>query len=89
VARFSDVRISDVVIDQNLALYLPDGSVPICPASSACSSRSAAPARRQTLDGQREIQITVGNRVWVRRPTGVVELPAVEPLRALPNILIR
>jgi hypothetical protein len=43
----------------------------------------------QTLDGQREIQITVGNKVWVRRPDGrVVELPAVEPLRTLPNVLV-
>src|SRR5262245_63547117 len=43
----------------------------------------------QTLDGQREIQITVGNKVWVRRVDGrVVEFPAVEPLRTLPTVLI-
>src|SRR5262245_44609834 len=43
----------------------------------------------QTLDGQREIQITVGNKVWVRRVDGrVVELPAVEPLRTLPTVLV-
>jgi hypothetical protein len=43
----------------------------------------------QTLDGRREIQIPVGNKVWVRRADGrVVELPAVEPLRTLPTVLV-
>jgi len=90
VTRFSDVRISDVVIDQNLALYLPDGQRPYLSGEQRMLFKVPQRQRvEQTLDGQREIQITVGNRVWVRRADGkVVELPAVEPLRALPNILI-
>jgi hypothetical protein len=83
VARFSDIQIGDVVIDQNLSLYLPDGQ----------RLFFKVPQRQrveQTLDGQREIQITVGNKVWVRRAEGrVVELPAVEPLRTLPTVLVR
>ena len=82
VARFSDIRIGDVVIDQNLSLYLPDGQ----------RLFFKVPQRQrveQTLDGQREIQITVGNKVWVRRADGrVVELTAVEPLQTLPTVLV-
>jgi hypothetical protein len=82
VARFSDIQIGDVVIDQNLSLYLPDGQ----------RLFFKVPQRQrveQTLDGQREIQITVGNKVWVRRADGRgVELPSVEPLRTLPTVLV-
>jgi hypothetical protein len=63
VARFSDIQIGDVVIDQNLSLYLPDGQ----------RLFFKVPQRQrveQTLDGQREIQITVGNKVGVRRADG-------------------
>ena len=90
MARFSDIHTGDVVIDQNLILYLPDGQRPHL--SGEQHMYFKVPQRQrveQTLDGPREIQITVGNKVWVRRVDGrVVELPAVEPLRALPTVLI-
>ena len=90
VARFSDVQIGDVVVDQSLALYLPDGQRPYLSGDQRMFFKVPQRQRvEQTLDGQREIQITVGNKVWVRRPDGrVVDLPAVEPLRTLPNVLV-
>jgi len=90
VARFSNVQIGDVVIDQNLSLYDPDGQRPYLSGEQRLFFKVPQRQRvEQTLDGQREIQITVGNKVWVRRADGrVVELPAVEPLRALPNVLV-
>ena len=89
-ARFSDVRISDIVIDQNLALYHPDGQRPYVQGEQRTFFKLPRRQRvEQTLDGQREIQVTVGNRVWIRRPDGrVVDLPAVEPLRALTNAVV-
>ena len=90
VARFSNVQIGDVVIDQNLNLYHPDGQRPYLSGEQRMFFKVPQRQRvEQTLDGQREIQITVGNKVWVRRADGrVVELPAVEPLRALPTVLV-
>jgi hypothetical protein len=90
VARFSNVQIGDVVIDQNLSLYHPDGQRPYLSGEQRMFFKVPQRQRvEQTLDGQREIQITVGNKVWVRRADGrVVELPAVEPLRALPTVLV-
>ena len=42
----------------------------------------------QTVEGQREIQLTVGDRVWVRRADGKVsQVPALEPARALSHVL--
>lgn len=90
VARFSNVQIGDVVIDQNLSLYHPDGQRPYLSGEQRMFFKVPQRQRvEQILDGQREIQITVGNKVWVRRADGrVVELPAVEPLRALPTVLV-
>src|SRR5436309_10750626 len=90
VTRFSDVRISDVVIDQNLALYLHDGQRPYLSGEQRMFFKVPQRQRaEQTLDGQREIQITVGNRVWLRLADGrVVKLPAVALLLALPIILL-
>src|SRR5262249_46179030 len=89
-ARFSDVQIGDVVIDQNLSVSLPDGQRPYLSGEQRMFLKVPQRQRvEQTLDGQREIQITVGNKVWVRRVDGrVVELPAVEPLRTLPTVLV-
>src|SRR5712692_1139726 len=90
VARLPDVRISDLVIDQNLTLYHPGGRGP----SSVGEQRMffKLPQRQrleQTVEGQREIQITVGDRVWVRRADGTVsEIPAAGPMRVLTHLLV-
>ena len=90
VARVSDVQVGDLVIDQNLALYHPDGHRPYLAGEQRTFFKVPRRQRvEQTVDGQREIQIMVGNRVWIRRADGrVSEVPAVEPLRALANVLV-
>ena len=90
VARLPDVRISDLTIDQNLTLYHPGGRGP----SSVGEQRMffKLPQRQrieQTVEGQREVQIAVGDRVWVRRADGTVsEIPAAGPVRALTHLLV-
>lgn len=90
VARLADVQITDLVIHQHFTLYDPDGRHP----SSRGEQRVfiKVPQRQrveQTVEGQREIQLTAGDRVWIRRADGkVYEVPAVEPVRALTHLLV-
>jgi len=43
----------------------------------------------QTVEGQREIQLTVGDRVWVRRADGKVsQAAAPEATRTLTHVLV-
>jgi len=89
-ARLSDVQINDLVIDQNLTLYHPDGQR----RASAGEQRMLfkLPQRQrveQTVDGQQEIQLTVGDRVWVRRADGrVSQVSAVAPMPSVTHLLV-
>ena len=89
VARVSDVQINDLVIDQNLALYHPDGQRRVSGGEQRLLFKLPQRQRvEQTVEGQREIQLTVGDRVWVRRADGkVAQVPALEPSRALSHVL--
>jgi hypothetical protein len=78
VARLAGPRIEDLVIEQTLTLYHPDGRHP---RSTGERILYLKPPRRQrieqTIDRQREVRLTVGNRTWVRQPDGEVrEVPA-------------
>ena len=90
VARLADVQISDLTIDQSLTQYHPDGQR----RASAGEQRMLfkLPQRQrveQTVEGQREIQLTVGDRVWVRRADGKVsQVSAAAPGRALTHLLV-
>lgn len=90
VARISHVQLDDLVIDQSLTLYHPDG--PRLASTGQQRMLFKLPQRQrveQTVEGQREIQLTVGDRVWVRRADGKVsEVPAVGPVRALAHLLV-
>jgi hypothetical protein len=71
LARLGDVNVVDLVIEQTLTLYHPDGRRP----QSGGQQRVAVklPRRQrveQTIDGQREVRLTVGDRMWVRTPDG-------------------
>ena len=89
VTRVSDVQISDLVIDQNLTLYHPDGQRRVSGGEQRMLFKLPQRQRvEQTVEGQREIQLTVGDRVWVRRADGKVsQVPALEPARALSHVL--
>jgi hypothetical protein len=90
VARVSDVRISDLVIDQSLTLYHPDGPRRVSEGEQRMLFKLPQRQRvEQTVEGQREIQLTVGDRVWVRRADGKVSEAAVsEQTRALTHVLV-
>ena len=90
VARISDVRISDLVIDQNLTLYHPDGQRPVSGGEQRMLFKLPQRQRvEQVIEGQREIQLTVGDRVWIRRADGKVsQVASADPTRALAHLLI-
>jgi hypothetical protein len=90
VARVSDVQINDLVIDQNLTMYHPDGQRRVSGGEQRMLFKLPQRQRvEQTVEGQREIQLTIGDRVWVRRADGKVSEAAVaESTRALTNVLV-
>ena len=90
VARVSDVQINDLVIDQSLTLYHPDGQRRVSGGEQRMVFKLPQRQRvEQTVEGQREIQLMVGDRVWVRRADGKVSQVAVpEPARALTHVLV-
>src|SRR5438309_2368014 len=81
VARVADVQINDLVIDQNLTLYHPDGQRRVSGGEQRMLFKLPQRQRvEQTVEGQREIRLTVGDRVWVRRADGKVsQVAAVGP----------
>ena len=90
VARVSDVQINDLVIDQNLTLYHPDGRGRVSGGEQRMLFKLPQRQRvEQTVEGQREIQLTVGDRVWVRKADGKVSQTTVsEPTRAFTHVLV-
>ena len=90
VARLAEVRISDLEILQNLTLYHQDGQHPISAGEQRMLFKLPQRQRlEQTLEGQREIQVTVGNRAWVRRADGkVYDAKAVDSVRALASVVV-
>src|SRR5215471_13779688 len=90
VARISDVRIRDLVIDQTLTLYHPDGQRRVSGGEQRMLFKLPQRQRvEQVVEGQREIQLTVGDRVWVRRADGrVSQASATEQARALTHVLV-
>ena len=71
LARLGDVNITDLVIDQTLTLFHPGGRH----AQSSGEQRVYVklPRRQrvdQMIDGQREVRLTVADRMWVRTPDG-------------------
>ncbi len=78
VARLQDVNVTDLVIDQTLTLYHPDGRHPQSTGQQRVLMKLPLRQRlEQTVEGQRQVQLTIGDRVWVRRADGkVYEAPA-------------
>ena len=82
VARLSDVNVTDLVIVQDLTLYHPNGRH----AQSTGEQRVLfkLPRRQrleQTVEGQREVRLAVGDRLFVRRPDGNARTDLLVPFR--------
>lgn len=73
LGRLSGVQIGDLVIEQNLTLYQPDGQRRAAGGDQRVFFKLPQRQRvEETVDGQREIQVTLGSRAWVRRADGTV-----------------
>jgi outer membrane lipoprotein-sorting protein len=90
VARVSSVQINDLVIDQTVTLYHPDGQRRVSGGEQRMLFKLPQRQRvEKTIEGQREIQLVVGDRMWVRQADGTVTQAALaEPVRALAHVLV-
>ena len=79
VARLSDVSVADLVIVQNLTLYDPAGRHPQSTGTQRVLFKLPRRQRvEQTVEGQREVRLVVGDRAFVRQSSGqVYEAPAL------------
>jgi hypothetical protein len=71
LGRLGEVNVTSLVIDQTLTLYDPAGRQPKSTGEQRLYLKLPRRQRmEQTVDGQREVRLTVDNRVWVRRADG-------------------
>jgi len=77
LGRLGDVNVADLVIDQTLTLFDPGGRHPQSSGEQRVYVKLPRRQRvEQTIDGQKEVRLTVGDRVWVRAPSGTtIEAP--------------
>jgi hypothetical protein len=71
VARLAGIEIRDLLVEQTITLYHPDG---LHPASRGEQRLFIKPPGRQrveeTIEGRREIRVVSGGRTWIRRADG-------------------
>jgi outer membrane lipoprotein-sorting protein len=90
VGRLGSVNVTSLVVEQTLTLYDPAGRQ----AKSTGEQRLylKLPRRQrveQTVDGQREVRLSVDNRVWVRGTDGrTYEAPPPEQRRDPTHLLV-
>lgn len=76
VTRIAGVEIRDLLVEQTLTLYHPDG---VHAASKGEQRLMIKPPARQrievAIEGQREVRLVVGHRTWLRRNGKTYELP--------------
>ena len=74
VARLARARVTDLAIEQTVTLYHPDGRHPQSTGEQVLYLKPPGRQRlEQTIDGRREVRLTVGDRAWVRRVDGRVQ----------------
>ncbi len=90
VARLEGVNVTDLTIVQHLTLYHPDGRHPQSTGEQRLLFKLPQRQRlEQTVEGQREIQLTIGDRVWIRRADGkVYDLPGGERRSEATRLLV-
>ena len=71
LARLGEVNVADLVIEQTLTLFDPAGRHPQSNGEQRVYVKLPRRQRvEQTIDGQKEVRLTVGDRIWVRTPDG-------------------
>ncbi len=90
VARLADVAVTDLDIVQHLTIYDPDGRHPRSTGEQHVLFKLPMRQRlEQTVEGRREIQLTVGDRVWSRRADGkVYDAPARDRATEVASLLV-
>ena len=90
VARASGVSLTSLVIEQDLALYHPDGRRQQAGGEQRVLLRLPRKQRvEQTIDGKREVRLAVGDRAWVRAADGSVsEAPPTTQSRDRTHLLV-
>jgi hypothetical protein len=90
VARLAAAGITDVVVDQRVTVYHPNGR--LARATGEQHVVIQAPGRlrvEQVLEGAREVRVTVGARTWLRSADGkITEVPTEsDPARGRTAVL--
>jgi len=71
LARLGSVSVTSLVVDQTLTFYDPAGRQPKSTGEQRLYLKLPRRQRiERTVDGQREVQLSVDNRVWVRSADG-------------------
>jgi hypothetical protein len=80
VARLADVAINDLVVQQTVTLYHPDGLHPQSTGEERLYLKMPQRQRlERVMEGQRTVRLAVGDRIWIRRGDGhTYEMPAGE-----------
>jgi hypothetical protein len=83
VARLAGTAVDDLSIVQAFTLYHPGGRQPAVTGSQRVFLKPPRSQRlEQDIEGQREVRVTVGDRVWIRQPDGrTYEAPPSEGRR--------
>lgn len=90
VGRLGATTVQSLVIEQTLTLYDPAGRQPRSSGQQRLYLKLPRRQRvEQTVDGQREVRLTVDDRVWVRRADGrTYEAPPPERRRDRTHLLV-
>jgi hypothetical protein len=81
--RVGGARVADLTIQQAITIYHPEGRAPTSTGDQVLYLKLPQRQRlEQTVEGRREVRLTLGERTWVRRTDGrVQEVPATEQKR--------
>jgi hypothetical protein len=83
VTRLAGARISDLAIRQTFTLYDPEGRAAQSTGEQQVFIKIPERQRvEQTVDGRREVRLTVDDRMWLRRPDGTVVESEVDRQRS-------
>jgi hypothetical protein len=90
LGRLGNVNVTSLVVDQTLTLYDPAGRQPKSTGEQRLYMKLPRRQRmEQTVDGQREVRLSVDNRVWVRRADGrTYEAPPPDQRRDRTHLLV-
>jgi hypothetical protein len=89
VARLAGTAIENLAVVQTFTLYHPDGRQPAVAGSQRLFLKLPLSQRlEQTIEGRREIRLTLGDRVWIREPDGrTYEAPPADSRRDRVHLL--